>query len=80
VVDDRPVYSTGYDTGSRLRIGARARREEELRSLTVGTTLPCWHDRTDVRDVVVHRGFGGAYLFAVIPLPLFLLGIATLKR
>ena len=79
-VDDRPVYSDGYDTGSRLRVGGRAQREEELRKLTVGTTLPCWHDPIDVRDVVVHRGFGGAYLFALIPVPLFLLGCASLRR
>ena len=79
-VDDRPIYSSGYDTGSRLRVGGGTRREEELRALTVGTVLPCWHHPSDVRDVVVHRGFGGAYVFALIPLPVFLLGIASLRR
>jgi hypothetical protein len=80
VVDDRPVYSSGYDTGSRLRFGGRARREQEMRTWTIGTIIPCWHDPADVRDVVVHRGFGGAYVFALIPLPLFLLGLSSFRR
>ena len=80
VVDDHVVYSSGYDTGSRLRIGGQARRDEELRTWTIGATIPCWHNPADVRDVVVHRGFGGAYLFALIPLPLFLLGWVSLRR
>jgi hypothetical protein len=79
-VDDRVIYSSGYDTGSMLRIGGRARRDEELRRWTIGSTIPCWYDPSDIRDVVVHRGFGGAYLFALIPLPLFLLGVSALRR
>ena len=74
------VISTGYDTGSSLRIGGRARREEEIRALTVGTAIPCWYDPADVTDVVVHNGFGGAYLFALFPLPLFWFGCVSLAR
>ena len=80
VADGEQVYSSGYDTGSWLRIGGRSRREEELRAWSIGTAIPCWYDPADVRDVVVHNGFGGAYLFALIPLPLFLLGIVALRR
>ena len=74
------VISTGYDTGSSLRIGGRARREQETLAWTVGTVIPCWYNPADVKDVVVHNGFGGAYLFALIPLPLFWFACASLGR
>lgn len=74
------VISTGYDTGSSLRIGGRAKREQETLAWTVGTAMPCWYDPEDVKDVVVHNGFGGAYLFALFPLPLFWFGCASLAR
>jgi hypothetical protein len=80
VVDGAQVYSSGYDTGSALRVGGRSRREEELRTWTIGTAIPCWYDPADMRDVVVHKGFGGAYLFALIPLPVFVFGLASLRR
>jgi hypothetical protein len=74
------VISTGYDTGSSLRIGGRARREQETQAWTVGTVIPCWYDPADVKDVVVHNGFGGAYLFALFPLPLFWFACVSLGR
>jgi hypothetical protein len=77
--DGGTVISTGYDTGSSLRIGGRARREQETLAWTVGTVIPCWYDPADVRDVVVHNGFGGAYLFALFPLPIFWFGIKGLR-
>jgi hypothetical protein len=80
MADGEQVYSSGYDTGSSLRIGGRARRDEELRTWTIGTAIPCWYNPADVRDVVVHNAPGGAYLFALIPLPVFLLGIIALRQ
>lgn len=35
--------------------------------------LPCWWDPEDPQRVVVQRGFGGAYLFALIPLAVLVL-------
>jgi len=70
-IDGAPLYSSGYDTGSSLRFGGRARREQEMKECTVGTQVPCWYDPADPRDVVVRRGFGGAYFFALLPLPIF---------
>lgn len=75
VVDGRETYSSGYDTGSRLGIGGRGGRTEELARWTVGATTPCWYAPADPLDVVVQRGFGGAYLFAVLPVPVFWLGL-----
>jgi len=76
----RETFSSGYDTGSRLGIGGRGGRTEELAGWTVGVEVPCWYNPDDPLDVVVLRGFGGAYLFALIPLPVFLLGVAGLRR
>jgi hypothetical protein len=41
---------------------------------------PCWYNPDDPLEVIVLRGFGGAYLFALLPLPVFLLGVAGLRR
>jgi hypothetical protein len=75
LVDGRETYSSGYDTGSRLGIGGRGGRTEELAQWAVGATTPCWYAPADPLDVVVRRGFGGAYLFALFPVPVFWLGL-----
>lgn len=74
-VDGRETYSSGYDTGSRLGIGGRGGRTEELAQWSVGGTTPCWHAPADPLDVVVRRGFGGAYVFALFPIPVFWIGL-----
>lgn len=79
-VNGRPMLSTGYDTGSSLRFGGRVRREQEMQDWTVGADIPCWYDPENPGDVVVRRGFGGAYLFALFPLPVFWFGLARLRR
>ncbi len=75
LVDGRETYSSGYDTGSRLGIGGRGGRTGELAQWTIGGTTPCWYAPADPLDVVVQRGFGGAYLFALFPAPVFWLGL-----
>jgi hypothetical protein len=74
-VDGRETFSSGYDTGSRLGIGGRTGRADELARWSVGDTVPCWYDPANPQDVVVVNGFGGAYLFALFPLPVFLFGV-----
>ncbi len=75
LVDGRETYSSGYDTGSRLGIGGRGGRTAELAQWAIGGTTPCWYAPGDPLDVVVQRGFGGAYLFALFPVPVFWLGL-----
>jgi hypothetical protein len=79
-VDGRERLSTGYDTGSSLRRGGKAQLEKEFREWTVGAQIPCWYDPRDPADVVVKRGFGGAYLFALLPLIPFWIGWWLLRR
>jgi hypothetical protein len=79
LVDGRETYSSGYDTGSRLGVGGRGGRTEELAQWTIGGTTPCWYNPSDATDVVVLPGFGGAYIFALFPLPVFLFGVARIR-
>lgn len=79
LVDGKPMVSTGYDTGSSIRMGGRVRREAEMREWVPGATIPCWYDPADPGDVVVKRGFGGAYLFALFPIPVFWIGVVLLR-
>lgn len=74
-VDGRETYSSGYDTGSRLGVGGQGGRTTELAQWSVGGTTPCWYNPDDPLDIVVLRGFGGAYLFALIPIPVFWIGL-----
>lgn len=79
-VGGQSVISTGYDTGSSLHIGGRVTRQDELAQWQVGTRISCWYDPDQPRDVVVRRGFGGAYVFALLPLPVFWIGMTLLRR
>lgn len=77
--DETAIVSTGFDTGSRLGIGGAQRALEDFSRWPIGNTVPCWFDPDDVGDVVVIRGFGGAYLFALFPLPLFIYGLMAIR-
>lgn len=80
-VDGREMFSSGYDTGSSLRRGGgKAQLEKEFGEWTVGSRVPCWYDPHDPADVVLKRGFGGAYLFALLPLIPFWLGVGFLRH
>lgn len=79
-VDGRPVYSTGFDSGSSLHFGGRVSGAADWAGRRAGETIVCWYDPADPTDVVVRRGFGGAYLFALFPVPVFWLGLVGLRR
>jgi uncharacterized repeat protein (TIGR01451 family) len=73
------TISTGFDTGSRLEIGGGESAQRELSRWEIGATVPCWYDPQDPGDVVVVPGFGGAYLFALFPIPVFLFGLWLMR-
>ena len=78
------MISTGFQTGSHLRVGGRAAGEANLAGWPINSTVPCWYNPGDPSDVVVRNGFGGAYLFALFPLPVAVFGFyrtrALLRR
>jgi hypothetical protein len=65
--DGKPMHSLGFSTDSRLSYSA-SDLEDVMAAFAAGRSVPCWFDPEDPRRVVVLRGFGGAYVFAVIPL------------
>jgi hypothetical protein len=77
---DREIISTGYETGTRLSIGTGESAAAEYAQWTLGAAVPCWFNPSDPRDAIVIRGFGGAYFFALIPLPVFVFGVLGLRR
>lgn len=79
-VDGRERLSTGYDTDSSLRVGGgKAQLEKEFQEWTIGARVPCWYDPADPAAIVLKRGFGGAYLFALLPLFPFWIGWRILR-
>ncbi len=76
----KTVYGSGYDPDSFLQMGGRKQREKEIREWTVGATIPCWYNPDNPAELVVKRGFGGAYFFALLPLPFFLFGVRLLRK
>ena len=65
----------GFGTDSRLSGASAARAEALLARYAVGAHVPCAIDTAYRGVAYVERGFGGAYFFALIPLPLLALGI-----
>lgn len=76
----KTVYGSGYDPDSFLQIGGRKQREKEINEWTVGSTIACWYNPQDPTEVVVKRGFGGAYIFALLPLPFFIVGVNMFRK
>lgn len=66
----RTHFGTGFDSGSHLRKAGGTWPRRELQALGPGAAIPCWFDPQDPARIVVLRGPGGAYLFALLPLGL----------
>jgi hypothetical protein len=73
------IVSTGFQTGSHLRVGGRARAQSSLAGWPIGARVPCWFNPADRGDVVVRNGFGGSYLFALFPLPVAAFGVYRVR-
>jgi hypothetical protein len=81
------MISVAVDSPSTLRMGSGNDTAKTLAVMHPGSTVPCWYDPRDPKRVVFRRGFGGAYLFALIPLgvlafalPMLLHGLLALRR
>ena len=78
-VDGVEMFSTGYTTASAFNFNTRASAGSVFERFAIGTTHPCWYDPQDPRTVVLVRGPGGAYVFALLPIPVLLIGLSMLK-
>ena len=77
---DREVISSGFDNGWTLHVGGQVMGKAELDKRIAGDAIPCWYDPADPSKVVVRRGFGGAYIFALLPLPILWFGFLQLRK
>ena len=68
--------STGLDTGMQRLPTFEPGAGEPY---AIGATIPCWTDPDDPARVIVRRGFGAAYLFALFPLPVLAWGWFLLR-
>jgi hypothetical protein len=75
LVADREVIGTGYGTGSRLDIGRGETLIRDYERFKIGAEVPCWYDPRDPSRVLVRTGFGGAYVFAILPMALLAAGV-----
>jgi hypothetical protein len=78
-VDGTETFSAGYASPSAINFNSAAGTEAVFARFAPGTTHPCWYDPRDPRTVLLARGPGGAYLFALIPLPVLAIGLALLR-
>lgn len=79
-VGDGEMISSGFDTGTSLRIGGQVLGKSSMDTWVAGQTIPCWYDPADPGRVIVRRGFGGAYIFFLIPLPILWYGMRQLRK
>lgn len=73
------TYSTAYPPDSALSFGWLGFSQRTLDRFSIDSTHPCWFDPDDVRMVLLERGPGGAYLFALLPLMALAYGILMLR-
>ncbi len=62
------IYASAEPPASAVSFGWIGHSQRELDRFAVGSVQPCWFDPDDVRTVLLTRGPGGAYLFALLPL------------
>jgi Protein of unknown function (DUF3592) len=72
--DGVETFSTGYTTPSAFNFNTRAAAGSVFDRFKVGSTHPCWYDPQDPRTVMLVRGPGGAYILALLPIPVLLIG------
>jgi hypothetical protein len=78
LVDGVETFSTGYTTASALSFNTRAGTGSMFDRFAIGTTHPCWYDPQDPKTVMLVRGPGGAYVFALLPIPVLAIGLSML--
>ena len=78
-VDGVATYSAGYASPSALNFNSTAAARSIFARFALGSSHPCWYDPQDPKTVLLVRGPGGAYVFALLPLPVLALGLFLLR-
>jgi hypothetical protein len=75
LVDGVETFSSGYTTPSAVNFNSRAGAGSVFERFAIGSAHTCWYDPQDPKTVVLVRGPGGAYFFALLPIPVLLIGL-----
>lgn len=67
------TYSVASPPATSLNVGWIGSSQRALDRMAIGSTQPCWFDPDDVETVLIDRGPGGAYFFALLPLLMLIL-------
>lgn len=62
------TYSVATPPATSLSVGWIGSSEKAIARRAIGSTQPCWLDPANVKTVMLDRGPGGAYFFALLPL------------
>lgn len=62
------TYSVATPPSTQVSVGWIGSSQKTLERMAIGSTQPCWVDPANVKTVMLQRGPGGAYFFALIPL------------
>ena len=73
------TYSSGYTPSSTFNFNTASSARTTFERFVVGSSHPCWYDPRDPKTVLLARGPGGAYLFALFPLPVLALALFVMS-
>src|SRR5207247_8052405 len=62
------TYGVASPPVTSVSFGSIGSSQQKLGRLAIGSSRPCWFDPNDVKTVLLERGPGAAYFFAVLPL------------
>lgn len=68
------IYSTASPPPTAVSSGRIGFSQRRIERFAVGSVQPCWFDPKIVKTVLLERGPGGAYFFAIIPLVVLICG------
>jgi uncharacterized repeat protein (TIGR01451 family) len=62
------TYASAAPPASAVSFGWIGHSQRQLDRFAIGSVQPCWYDPDDAKTVLLTRGPGAAYLFALLPL------------
>lgn len=74
-----PIYSVASPPATSVNVGVIRSSQRTIERMAVGSSQPCWFDPDDVKTVLLERGPGGAYFFALLPSIMLVLGLWILS-